>query len=110
MVNSIDISTQIYNAQSNNLKNATSNITSVNNKDDEKLKKAASDFESVFVGQFLEMLDSTVEKSDFMHGGQAEDTFKSMLNQEIAKNISSNPRTSFGLAAQVYKQLKAKQG
>jgi len=77
-------------------------------KTDEDLKKAASDFEAVFVKQFLDLMDSTVQKSEFMHGGQAEETFKGMLNEQMAINIASNPNTSFGFAEQIYRQMKDK--
>ena len=33
-------------------------------------------------------------------------TFRPMLNQEIANNMASSPTSSFGLADQIYKQLK----
>ena len=108
MTSPIDMNTQMFNLQGKKLESFTQAVNSSKNDQDDRLKKAANDFESVFVSQFLQTLDSTVEKSEFMHGGQAEDTFKSMLNQEIAKNISSSPTTSFGLAAQIYKQLKSK--
>lgn len=105
MINPIDINSTMFNIQGKNLEKLqeTSKLTP---EQDNKLKKAASDFEAVFLNKFLEIMDSTVEKSEFMHGGQAEKTFKSMLNQEIAKGISSNPSTSFGFAEQIYKQMK----
>jgi len=58
------------------------------------------------VKQLLDIMDSTVEKSEFMHGGQAENTFKSMLNEELSKNFASNPASSFGFAKQIYEQMK----
>ena len=73
---------------------------------EESLKQAASEFEAVFVKQLFEVMDKTVQKSELFHGGQAEDIFKSMLNDEMAKNIASSPTTSFGLAEQIYQQMK----
>ena len=110
MINPVDIGTSMFNLQGKKLENLVQNTDSQSGKDtkDEQLKKAASDFEAVFLNQFMETLDSTVEKSDFMHGGQGESTFKSMLTQELSKNIASSPSSSFGLAAQIYKQLKDK--
>jgi len=75
-------------------------------KDDEKLKKAAQDFEAVFISQMFNIMDSTVEKSDFLGNGKAEQTFKSMMYQNVAQDVSSNPSTSFGLAKQIYEQMK----
>ena len=106
MINPVDINSQMFNLQGKKLENLTQATNMTNSTKDDQLKKASKDFEAVFVSQFMETLDSTVEKSEFMHGGQAEDTFKSMMTQEIAKSVSSSPTTSFGLAAQIYKQMK----
>ncbi len=109
MINPTDMSTTMFNLQGRKVEdmNTLTQLNVTNNRD-EDLKKAAQNFEAVFVAQFLETMDKTVEKGEFMHGGQGEETFKSMLNQEIALNISSNPRTSFGMAEQIYKQMKDK--
>jgi flagellar protein FlgJ len=74
-------------------------------KHDKKLKSAAEQFESVFINQLLQIMDKTVDRSEFMHGGQGEAAFRNLFYQEISKNIASNPATSFGLAKQVYEQL-----
>lgn len=107
MINPVDLNTAMFNVKSKTIDDI-SNYPDLNNKSnhDEALRKAASDFESVFVAQLLDIMDSTVEKGEFMNGGHAEKTFKSMLNQEIAKNISSTPATSFGFAEQIYRQMK----
>ncbi|MEI7474573.1 MAG: rod-binding protein [bacterium] len=107
MVSSIDTQsvyklspTAIEGANGFNFKNVPAN------EKDQKLKESAKDFEAVFVNQFMETINSTVERSDFMSGGQGEDTFRSMLTQEMSKNIASSPTTSFGLAEQIYRQMK----
>lgn len=107
MINPTDMSTTMFNIQGKNLE-STNSFTEIgiSGNRDEDLKKAAASFEAIFVNQFLETMNKTVEKSEFMHGGQAEDTFKSLLTQEMAVNMSSNPRTSFGFAEQIYKQMK----
>jgi Rod binding domain-containing protein len=75
-----------------------------------KLKKAAQDFESVFFQQLLTALDKTIDRSNEMFsGGQAEDTFRGMMNQEVAKLATASPAGSgFGLAQTVYQQLSEK--
>ncbi|OGH99425.1 MAG: hypothetical protein A2104_02380 [Candidatus Melainabacteria bacterium GWF2_32_7] len=97
-----------FNLQNQKMENLErfSNLNSQKNLREESLRKTASDFEAVFIKQFLETMDSTVRKSELFHGGQAENIFKSMLNDEVAKNIASNPTTSFGLAEQIYQQMK----
>ena len=109
MMNPIDINSSMFTLQGKNIDDLQekSKISS-RGTDDEKLRKSAESFESVFLAKFLDIMDSTVEKSDFLHGGEAEKTFKSMLNQQIALDISSNPATSIGFAEQVYKQMKEK--
>ena len=106
-MNPVDINLARFDLMNHKIDNIErfANNKSVDMKD-EALKKAASEFEAVFVKQFLDIMDSTVEKSEFMHGGQAENIFKSLMNDEIAGQIATNPKASFGLAEQIYKQLK----
>lgn len=75
---------------------------------DEKLQKGAAGFEAVFLTKMFQTMDSTVERSDFLNGGSAEETFRGMFYQEIANQVSSNPATSLGVAQQVYSQMKDK--
>jgi len=82
------------------------NIGGMNISSQDKLKKTAQEFESVFITQLLNTIDSTVEKSGFMSGGMIEQKFKSMMNQYIAQDISKSPNANFGLAKQIYEQMK----
>jgi Rod binding domain-containing protein len=55
--------------------------------------------------QLLEAMDSTVDREEgFLSGGEAEKTFRGMLNQETATNISKQAGQGFGLAESVYQQ------
>lgn len=72
----------------------------------DKLKKASCEFESVLLTQMFEIMDSTVERSGFLSNGKNEKMFKSLMFQEVSKNIASNPATSIGLAKQIYEQTK----
>lgn len=108
-MNSIDLNTAMFNVQGKKLEELSS--SNLNNKKDEELKKAAQDFEAVFLNQFLEMLNSTVERDEgYLSGGRGGEMFRSMLNQEIAKNMASNSYTSFGFAKQIYEQMKRTTG
>jgi len=60
----------------------------------------------VFLNKFLETINSTVERSEEFSGGRGEEMFRSMMNEEIAKNIASTPQTSLGFAQQIYEQMK----
>ena len=108
MINPLDINMARFNLQNQKIEDPSkfAGTKGSQNATEESLKKAACDFEAVFVKQLLDIMDSTVQKSEFMRGGQAENIFKSMMNEEISKEIASSPSSSFGLAEQVYKQMK----
>lgn len=76
-----------------------------------KLKQVAQDFEAVFVQQLLTAMDATVDRDEEspLGGGEAEKTFRGMLNEQMAKNIAHQPSyqggtQGFGLAQSVYQQ------
>jgi Rod binding domain-containing protein len=70
-----------------------------------ELKTAAQQFEAVFIQQMMTAMDATIDNKDSMlSGGEAEKTFKGMLNQEMATNISEGGGQGFGLAESVYQQ------
>lgn len=70
---------------------------------EEELKKVCGDFESILLGFMMKQMRNTVPEVDFIHGGQAEEMFEEMQDQEIAKELSSSSK--FGLADSLYKQL-----
>ncbi|MDD3238278.1 MAG: hypothetical protein PHV37_09320 [Candidatus Gastranaerophilales bacterium] len=75
----------------------------------EQLKKTASEFEAVFVSKMLNLLDKTVERDEESVFGKEGDylkTFKSYMFNEMARDIAKNPKTSFGFASQIYKQME----
>lgn len=74
-----------------------------------QLKKAATEFESIFITMMLSEMDKTVDKEeDGLFGGdnQYEDTFKSIVFQQMGRDLANNPRTSFGFADQIYRQME----
>lgn len=75
-----------------------------------ELKKAAQQLEGVFIQQMLEAMDKTVDREDsLMGGGEGEQMFREMMNQNIAENISTAPGGSgFGIADNMYQQLAEK--
>ena len=83
----------------------------IKNAGDEKaqLKKVATEFESIFITKMLEEMDKTVERDDdgFLGGDhQYEDTFKSIVFQQMGRDLANNPRTTFGFADQIYRQMQ----
>ena len=57
----------------------------------------------------LEEMDKTVDHEGglFEKGeGDYVDTFKSIVFQQMGRDIANNPRTSFGFADQIYRQME----
>ncbi len=81
------------------------------NADQKKLKKAAQEFESIFSQQLFDAMDKTVDREDsLMGGGSAEDYWRSMMNEEVSKSMSSAPGGSgLGLAENIYRQMSDQQ-
>ena len=62
-------------------------LTPEKKKELEGLKKACHDFESIFTYQLLKEMRKTVNRTGLIHGGQAEEVFSDMLDQERAKGV-----------------------
>ena len=78
----------------------------------EQLKKVSAEFEAVFVTKMISLMDKTVEKEDGVFGqeGNFLKNFKSYMFTEMGRDIAKNPRTSFGFAQQIYKQMEKSMG
>jgi Rod binding domain-containing protein len=66
-------------------------------------KKAASQFESVFISQFLGSMFEGVSSDGPFGGGQGEQMFRSLMLDEYGKQMES--QGGFGLSAAITKQL-----
>lgn len=54
------------------------------------LKQAYQDFVGkTFFGQMMKAMRSTVDKPAYFHGGQAEEAFRSQLDQQLADSMSA---------------------
>ena len=78
---------------------------------DEKaqLKKAATEFESIFITKMLSEMDKTVDKEEnglFGNDNKYEEAFKSIVFQQMGRDLANNPRTTFGFADQIYRQME----
>ena len=73
---------------------------------DPKLKAACQEMESLFINQLFKEMRATIDKSDFISGGRAEEIFTSMLDVELSRKIS-NAR-GIGLSAILLEQLADK--
>lgn len=75
---------------------------------DAQLRKAAEDFEAVFMGLVLKQMRSTVHREEFLNGGIGEEFFTEMLDEEFAKATSG--RSASGIGEMLYSQLKRMYG
>jgi len=71
---------------------------------DAKLKKACIDFEALFTYEMLKSMRKSIEKCDLFHGGQAEEIYESMLDQELSQNMAGKGSNS--ISETLYNQLK----
>ena len=68
------------------------------------LEKVSQEFEAIFIKKLFDEMDKTVDrKNSIFYGGQGEEIFRSMLNEERAKDMSKNG--GIGLAKVIYEQL-----
>ncbi len=73
----------------------------------EQLKKVASEFESIFIAKMLNEMDKTVDKEgSLFQESKYLDNLKSFMYNDIARTIAQDPRTSIGIAKQMYSQLE----
>jgi len=68
-----------------------------------KLRELAQDFEAIFIETMLTSMRKSVEKSELMNGGNAEDIFRGMLDSEYAKLMSRTG--SYGISDAIAKDL-----
>ncbi len=81
----------------------TPEISDAQRKELEKLDKTCRDFESLFVYQMLKTMRKTVHKTNLVGGGQAEEIFADMLDQERSKEVSQ--KKGMGMAELLFSQL-----
>ena len=67
------------------------------------MRKAAEDFEAVFLALTLKQMRSTIQKDEMFSGGMGEDVFTEMLDEELAKTTASTGHT--GLSQMLFQQL-----
>jgi len=86
---------------------AIENIKGNSKSEKEQLQKVASEFESIFVSKMMMEMDKTVDKEgSLFQESKYMDNLKSLMYNQIAREISSNPHTSIGVAKQLYTQLE----
>lgn len=68
-------------------------------KDRAQIKQLSEDFEAIFLGLVLKSMRDSVQKSGLIDGGNAENIYRSMLDDEYAKQMAAQHHT--GLADQI---------
>ncbi len=71
-----------------------------------RLRQTCREFESVFVAYLLKEMRATVDKSGLVDGGQSEQLYQSLMDTEIAREVSN--AGGLGLAKMLYEQLAAR--
>ncbi|RMD89037.1 MAG: hypothetical protein D6807_04540 [Alphaproteobacteria bacterium] len=66
-------------------------------------RKAAEDFEAVFIGQMLRPMFEGLSTDGLFGGGHAEEIYRSLLIDEMGKSIAKNG--GVGIADAVYREL-----
>ncbi len=68
-----------------------------------EIRKAAEEFEAIFMEIVLKSMRESVNQSGLINGGNGESIFRSMLDSEYAKSMSSQNMT--GIATAIEKHL-----
>jgi Rod binding domain-containing protein len=80
------------------------NIRAANSADG--LEQVGRELESLFISYLLKEMRATISKSGFITGGRAEEIYTSMLDAQLAKELST--KGGIGLAALLHDQLAAR--
>jgi flagellar protein FlgJ len=72
-----------------------------------QLRKACSELESLFIAYLLKEMRTTIPKSDFINGGRAEEIYTSILDSEMARELSA--KGGIGLSSILLDQLGRRQ-
>jgi len=81
--------------------------TTDENAKNSSLRKQCTEFESFLYNCMLKSMRKTVPEDGLFSGGNAENIYRSMLDQEYSQMMSKN--VDSGLADALYDQLKQKQ-
>jgi len=82
--------------------------TTLSLRDEQRLRNAAADFESLFIKQMLSSMRKAVPKDEnggLIRESQGEKIFRDMLDSEYANIASRRGSTGMGLGEMMFKQL-----
>ena len=106
-INSIgDISADVFASQTVQSKSGIESAkAAAAAKDRNELKKAAQQFEAIFINQLLKVMRETIEETDSSEGGFGKTIYTEMFDQEIAQNMAKSG--ALGIGDILYKNLSA---
>ena len=70
-----------------------------------RLHKACAEFESMLLYEIVKSMRRTISKCDLFHGGQAEETYEQLLDQELCRSLGG--QRGLGIADALYQQLRS---
>jgi Rod binding domain-containing protein len=71
--------------------------------DREKLKKACTEFEGLFIQEILKFMRQTIPASPLGEAGAGKEVYQSLLDQELSKNLAKKGGLRIG--EMVYRQM-----
>jgi len=80
----------------------------VQNRDDNELKQACQEFESIMLNMMYKQMKTTIVRSDLIERDAGMEIFESMQDENLMEMASKTG--SFGLAESLYKQLSRQSG
>lgn len=104
-INSTNMMTQnLQNTmQSSQAQKSATDITGKKFQDELGAKKAAKEFEAMYLGQMLNNMVSNLPTDGYFGGGNSEEIYRSMMVTEYGNMIAE--KGGIGLADQVYREI-----
>ncbi|MEX0297816.1 MAG: rod-binding protein [Kordiimonas sp.] len=94
---------QIFEAQAKAAKNGVHTAQNGAKGDNPAMRKAAEDFEAVFLSQMIKPMFDTLPTDTMFGGGQAESIYRGLMVEEFGKSVAKNG--GIGIADSVYREL-----
>lgn len=66
-------------------------------------KRAADEFEAIFISQMLKSMSTGIKTDGPFGGGQSEDIYRELMNEELGKTISKNG--GIGISDAIYREM-----
>lgn len=79
------------------------NLTPRQKKDLQKLQKLSMEFEAFFMKETVKAMRDTVPQNELINGGQAEEIYRSMYDDQLATSLAEKGNS--GIAKAIFKQM-----